>query len=213
MQRLTKAKLAIILSKLAGFEQPKGGLEQYPTDSEIAAQVLWQAYMLKNIENKSILDLGCGSGILGLGTLLLGASSVVMVDRDPQAIKQAKNNLSKLESEGLLVNALLDGKVKLIESPVEAYKGAADVAIMNPPFGTRNEHADKIFVEKAMECSPIIYSFHKSATLPFLRKLVDGKGGSITHEWNFAFPLKATMPHHRRRMHHIEVVCIRAVKQ
>ena len=213
MQRLTKARLAIILSKLAGFEQPKEGLEQYQTDSEVAAQVLWQAYMLENIENKSILDLGCGSGILGLGALLLGAASVVMVDRDPQAIKQAKSNVSKLESEGLLVNTLSDAKIRLIESPVEAYKGTADVVIMNPPFGTRNEHADRIFVEKAMECSPTLYSFHKSSTLPFLRKLVESKGWKMTHEWKFSFPLKATMHHHRRRMHHIDVVCIRAVKQ
>lgn len=34
---------------------------------------------------KRVLDLGCGSGILGIGALILGASSCVSVDIDPKA--------------------------------------------------------------------------------------------------------------------------------
>lgn len=216
MKTLTKSRLAITLSKLSVFENPKAALEQYPTDSEIAAEVLWQAYMLGDIENKSVLDFGCGSGILGLGAGLLGASPITMIDKDPSALNIAKNNLSKLESEGLLVNEVTGlGKppIELINDSVEAYKGTFNTAIMNPPFGTRNEHADKIFVEKAMECSKTIYTFHKSSTLPFLRKLVEKNGWDITHKWEFNFPLKATMDHHRRKISRIAVVCLRLVKQ
>ena len=39
-----------------------------------------------------VLDLGCGSGILGIGAIKLGASSVTSVDIDEQAVKVAIEN-------------------------------------------------------------------------------------------------------------------------
>lgn len=40
----------------------------------------------------SFLDVGCGSGILGVGALLLGANSAVGCDIDPLAVKKAREN-------------------------------------------------------------------------------------------------------------------------
>ena len=39
----SKSQLAILLSRLASFTKPDVKSEQYPTDSEIAAEILWQA--------------------------------------------------------------------------------------------------------------------------------------------------------------------------
>ncbi len=39
-----------------------------------------------------VLDLGCGSGILSIGALLLGAKSAVGVDIDPNAVDVCYNN-------------------------------------------------------------------------------------------------------------------------
>lgn len=47
-----------------------------------------------DIENKEVLDLGCGSGILSIGALLLGANHVNMVDIDENSVKIAKENTS-----------------------------------------------------------------------------------------------------------------------
>lgn len=207
---LTKPRLAIILSRLGVFESPDEELEQYPTDSEIAGEVLWNAFMLGDIEGKRVSDLGCGGGVLGLGCLLLGAREALFLDRDKKALTLAKNNFSKLKSEKLLS---VQSKARFIEGPVEDFSEAADVIIMNPPFGTRRRHHDRIFLEKAMESAHLIYSFHKSETLPYLRGFCQEKGHMITHEWNFRFPLKATMIHHRRKIHHIDVCCIRLKKQ
>ena len=43
-------------------------------------------------EGDSVLDTGCGSGILGIASLLLGAKSVVGVDIDELAVKTAVEN-------------------------------------------------------------------------------------------------------------------------
>ncbi len=63
----------------------------------------WLDYQGSEIQNKFIIDYGCGSGILGIAALLLGASSVLAVDNDPQALLASKENLSrnKLESSRL----------------------------------------------------------------------------------------------------------------
>ena len=70
---MNQKQLAMQLSKLVSVESKKVQLEQYPTDSEIAAEILWAAFMQGDIEDKSIADFGCGNGILGIGALLLGA--------------------------------------------------------------------------------------------------------------------------------------------
>ena len=42
--------------------------------------------------DETVLDFGCGSGILGLAALLLGAKSMDGIDIDPQAITATRNN-------------------------------------------------------------------------------------------------------------------------
>lgn len=45
-----------------------------------------------DIRNKQVLDFGCGSGVLGVAALLLGASHCDATDIDPQAITASKDN-------------------------------------------------------------------------------------------------------------------------
>lgn len=45
-----------------------------------------------DLEGKSVLDLGCGSGILGIASLILGAKSVTGCDIDPKAPEVAYEN-------------------------------------------------------------------------------------------------------------------------
>lgn len=44
------------------------------------------------LQNQSVIDYGCGSGILALAALKLGAANVQAVDIDPQAILATQNN-------------------------------------------------------------------------------------------------------------------------
>ncbi|SFF55681.1 [LSU ribosomal protein L11P]-lysine N-methyltransferase [Fontimonas thermophila] len=46
----------------------------------------------QNLTGQSILDYGCGSGVLAIAALLLGASRAVGVDIDPQALRATRDN-------------------------------------------------------------------------------------------------------------------------
>ena len=46
-------------------------------------------------DDAQVIDYGCGSGILGLAALKLGAKQVIAVDNDPQALQAAKKNAER----------------------------------------------------------------------------------------------------------------------
>ena len=93
---MKKKELAVILSRIKIFEYASVQLEQYPTESEIAADILWKANMAGDVEGKNIVDLGAGHGVLGIGALLLGAKKVSFIDIDKGALKIAKHNLKEV---------------------------------------------------------------------------------------------------------------------
>lgn len=49
---------------------------------------------MRNLDfnNKSVLDLGCGTGILAILAAKLGAAQIVAVDNDPEAVSNVKEN-------------------------------------------------------------------------------------------------------------------------
>ena len=49
--------------------------------------------MAGNIKGRKVADLGAGTGLLGIGAGLLGASEVLFVEKDENAIKILKQNL------------------------------------------------------------------------------------------------------------------------
>lgn len=49
----------------------------------------------QNLKDKLLIDYGCGSGILGIAALLLGARQVIGVDNDPQALTASHSNCEK----------------------------------------------------------------------------------------------------------------------
>ncbi|HKI74944.1 MAG TPA: 50S ribosomal protein L11 methyltransferase [Pseudomonadales bacterium] len=59
----------------------------------------------------TLIDYGCGSGILGIAALLLGANAVVAVDNDPQALAATKRNA---EDNGVneMIEMCLPGEVR-----------------------------------------------------------------------------------------------------
>lgn len=202
--KFSRSGLAIELSTIKGFCKPKVSVEQYMTDSEIGATVLWDAYMKGDICGKVVADLGCGTGILGIGCILLGASKVYFVESDSSVIKIAKENVKNIKSEGLAKFFLMD---------VEKFSEEVDTVIMNPPFGVRGEHSDRKFLKKAFEISEVVYSFHKSETKDFVERFARDNNFGVNQVIDFEFPLKASMNFHRKRVKKIRVSCFRFDKR
>ena len=192
----SKASLAKELSHVIGFSNPKFLAEQYQTPSEIAATVLWHAKMDRKLKGKTVADLGCGTGILGIGALLLGAKNVYFVEKDPEAVKVLKENMEIFQVRGAV-----------FEMDVSLFREHADLVLQNPPFGTKEKHADRIFLEKAFEISENVYSFHKSGTRAFVKALAADRGFTINEELAFDFPLPSTMKFHDKKVKHVEVSC------
>ena len=196
----SKARLAVELSKLEVFEEPDIATEQYPVDSEIGADVLWNAYFQGDIEDRRIADLGCGTGLLGIGALILGARLVYFLDSDENVLETAKRNLAKFADMGESV---------FMHSDVADFSSKVEVVIQNPPFGTKTKHADRAFLIKAFAVSDIIYSFHKATSKDFIERISADHGFRITHYWEYDFPLKASQLFHKRKIHRIKVGCWR----
>ncbi len=49
----------------------------------------------QDFHSKTVMDYGCGSGILGIAALLMGADSAIGVDIDPQALLASKENANR----------------------------------------------------------------------------------------------------------------------
>lgn len=205
---MNRKELAILLSKLKDFESSKAKLEQYSTNSEIASDCLWNIYMKDGFEDKTVADLGCGPGILGLGALVLGASKAILIDVDPAAIETAKKNLELIEDKiGDKLNA------EFVNGSVRDFKSKVDIIIENPPFGVQDTHADKAFLIKAMQCSKLIYSFHKIESENFVTKLAEDNGFNAKLYLRYKFPLKMTMRFHTKNVHSVDVGCFRLEKK
>jgi len=202
-QNMTKSGLGMILSRLKGFDTAKVRVEQYVTEPEIAADVLWNMKMQGDI-GKVSADLGAGTGILGLGIAVMSKGRVYMVENDKDALKALRDNARKLESEGLI-----QGEWIVVEGDVKKFKEKCDVVVMNPPFGTKVRHADREFLVKAFEIADVVYSFHKSSTERFAKAISEDNGFRITHKWDYEFRLKKTMKHHLKAVEKINASCYR----
>lgn len=74
-----------------------------------------------DLAGKTVLDFGCGSGVLAIAALLLGAQRAVAVDIDPQALLATRDN------------AALNGVADRLECylPDDMPNGAHDVVLAN----------------------------------------------------------------------------------
>ena len=78
-----------------------------------AVQSLQDLIGKENIEGKTFLDVGCGSGLFSIAASKLGADRVLGVDINPKCVETAKLNASKFGEEGFdfKIGSILDENV------------------------------------------------------------------------------------------------------
>ena len=195
---MKKQQLEITLQKLRPVSRRSPKSEQYPTPSDIAADILWEAYTSGDVHRMRIADLGCGNGIFCIGARLLGASAAVGIDSDEAAIDTARSNAGSLGAE-----------VEFIVGDVSNLMGRFDTVIQNPPFGAQKRYADRAFVKKALELAPTVYSLHNDGTQEFIGTLVKALGGTCEPVKRYKFEIPYAFEFHKKPSQSIAVILLR----
>jgi predicted RNA methylase len=181
---------------------PKVTLEQYSVPAELAAEILFQAcYEFGDIEGKSVIDLGAGTGRLALGASMLGAEYTVGAEVDRLAIEAGAKNCKRLRL-----------KVDWVLAEIETLRGSVDTVVMNPPFGTKNPHADMRFLQTAVRIGKVVYSIHKTST----RKHLERWFGEHNSKASVILRADMEIPHqfsfHKKKRRYVEVDVYRIVR-
>ena len=179
-----KRDLERALSQIEAHPTPKAYLEQYTTPSNVAAETLYiAAYIHNDIIDKTVIELGCGTGRLAIGAALLGAKKVVGVDLEGASVCVAQKNAEKIG---------VKEKIHWITADIDVVNGAFDTVLQNPPFGVQRRRADRRFITKSLELGSTIYSFHKAgeSNREFIKRFIEEHGGKIST----IFPLEMEIP-------------------
>ena len=219
----------MILEKVPKHPNPKVDLEQYSTPATIAADLIWNAYALGDIDNMSVLDLGCGTGIFAIASSLMGASYSLGVDIDGESIALAKitqNSISEQYDVDVSNTNFIVGDINSFNSISDLLNDTNlndindnhsslsrfDTLIQNPPFGSQERgtrHADRKFMEFAVNSADVIYSFHMKNTEEFVIDYYRDLGADVTHKLVYKFPIPKIYDFHTDESRDVKVVVLR----
>nr|CAG4713646.1 unnamed protein product [Naegleria fowleri] len=225
---------AFLQEHIQNFEKPKIKLEQYITTPHLASHTLYTAqFSFDDIEGKEVLDLGIGTGMLGLGACLLGAKHVTGVDIDDDALRICSENIDGIiedVDEDLVPHFTY--RLDLIQSDVFQFermlklrakklalqKGTTeeeeyrifDTVLLNPPFGTRIKGTDMMFLKVASELTKnAVYSLHKTTTREFVTQKTAKWGFDVKVVAELNYDLEASYSFHKKKSQQIQVDLIR----
>jgi putative methylase len=186
------------LETVESFPSPSSRLEQYQTPAPLAARLLFHAAMKGNIEGRQVCDLGCGTGILAIGAALLGASEVMGIDADEQAVARARENAGRLGVEVMFFAGNAG------DPDIHRRVGACDTVVMNPPFGAQKAHADRPFIDTALHIAPVTYGIFNAGSRQFIESYIAGRG-RVEEVIGGVIPIRRTFSFHSRAIREIPV--------
>lgn len=193
--RVRKHVLAIKLQQVQPHPEPRVGLEQYTIPANLAAEILFEAcYGHDDIEQKSVADLGTGTGRLALGALILGAAYVVGIDLNLPSLTAAFKN-----------GRLLEPRADWVLGDIRTLRGPVDTVLMNPPFGTKRAHSDLYFLETALSLGKVIYSIHKSSTHDYITHWLRDRVHNVEQVVQTSLEIPHQFPFHRKSRGYVEV--------
>ena len=184
-------QLSMLLSKLEKCENPDVSLEQYTTSGELAARWIFDIAAFGDLsEGTSIIDLGSGNGILGIGALYLGANRAILVDSDSRCCEVSRKNAESLGGEKSCV--VLESDVSSLDSDLTDI----DLVISNPPWGRQKEKADAPFLDLIESIGVVSHIMH-SSDAKHIRTRFEEAGWSVEKYGEADFAIPASFDHHR----------------
>ncbi|WP_181686136.1 METTL5 family protein [Halorhabdus salina] len=201
----TKRELAAQLGVVVGFDDPKADLEQYRTPPAVASHLIHLADLNGDLDGHTVVDLGCGTGMLALGGALRGATHVVGIDLDLDALATATANRRRVGTR-TAISWIQGDATRVPLCPNEPV-----TVVMNPPFGAQNgnEHADRAFLETAADVAAVSYSIHNSGSADFVESFAADHGGDVTAAYRSAFTLPQQFEFHTADSREIDVELFR----
>ncbi len=130
-----------------------------------------------NIKNKSVLDMGCGTGVLAILAVKMGASEVTAIDIDEWALNNSIENAEKNNAKNM----------KIIFGDVEMAVGKYDVIFANinrnilirdiPEYSKRLKKSGILLLSGFYEADiPVINDISESNGMKFI-------GSSVKNNW------------------------------
>ncbi len=187
--------------------EPDRRLEQYRTQPELALRMVLE--LVSRSKNcRTVVDFGCGTGMLSYATSLVEPSYVIGVDIDYSQLVEAKGS-------PLYSMVLVDFVNADVRSPPLRPNRHRYCVIENPPFGVWRKGADAEFLEAASKLrAEVIVSLHKynARSLEVISKLLNSKGYRVECLCRDEIIIPAMYETHRRRVYRVEVAIIAAVR-
>ena len=196
----TKRELEGQLAVVAGFENPQTTLEQYPTPPALAAHVVHLADLHDDIESRTVLDLGAGTGMFTLGAALRGPARVIAVEIDGSPLATAVENRRRVGTRTPIHWIQADATRLPLSIPEPV------TVVMNPPFGAQDGHegADRGFLQTVAEVAAVSYSVHNAGSEEFVEAFAADNGGEVTHAFSADFELDNQFDHHEAEQQSVD---------
>jgi len=194
-----KLDLEKAISEIETHPTPKAYLEQYTIPSRVAAEILFIAtYVYNDIINKTVVDLGCGTGRLAIGAAFLEARETFGVDLDKVAVNVAQKNAERSN---------LKQNTHWIVADIDVIRGKFDTVLQNPPFGVQRRGADRKFIKKSLELGRKIYSLHKGGerNREFIKRFIERCGGKVTGVFPMTMDIPRMFEFHTKKKRSVQV--------
>ncbi len=187
--------MEIRLQHVVPHSKPIIGLEQYTIPADLAAEILFEAsYVHDDIEKKIVADFGTGTGRLAIGASMLGAEYVIGIDLDPLSLSTASRNSKSFGNH-----------VDWVLSDIKVLRGPIDTVLMNPPFGTKQAHADQYFLKNALNVGRVVYSIHKSSTRRYVTRWLAHHADKSERILSTRMEIPHQFSFHRKKRSYVEV--------
>ncbi|MFB6244751.1 MAG: METTL5 family protein [Candidatus Nanohaloarchaea archaeon] len=192
-----KSDLAMQVSRLEGFSNPKPSLEQYTTPPGLVADLVHSADMQGNVEEREVGDLGAGTGFFAVAAAMLGGK-VTAVEKDSEAAAKIRTNAQKA---GVSVDVR--------EVDIRKLDDSFHTVFTNPPFSMQSDVGEE-FLEEALSSCEVMYAVLGPELYERLKE--------FSQEWtleaavDYDISLPPTMGFHTEEGHEIEVKAVHARK-